>query len=168
MRYDARCYVYRPANPKQVLLIWCGIFGGGTILMKDLPHLTNFAAATLWQQFCAVAGAIWLTFVGFLVWQFINRYRRGFAVGVTTDGLYVRLPGDEEELIPWVDIGEVIVKNQPPRKRQIASVYNKTNRKLIVIGGVCNVFPNRSEVERFFGQIAERVQMTSEETENED
>ena len=164
LAFDERCELYRVINPKQILLVWVAIFGGGWIVLRNLPHLVNFAAASAWEKVAALAALIWLFCVPFAVWCLARSYRRGFEVAVTGDGLIVRLPGYANDLIPWANIVEASVKEKPENKPQEASVILKAGRKSLDIGGVGNVFPKRADVERFVEQVNQRVRTIAGET----
>ena len=157
LRFDERCELYRVANPRQVFFVWMVIFGSGWVVLKHLPQVANFAAASAWDKVGAVAAVAWFFFVGFAIWFLVKRYRRGFEVAVTGDGLIVRLPGFNDELIPWDKIGGASVVKVPEGKRQIAAVLLRDKPKDMRIGGVADVFPTRSDVERFVGQVNARA-----------
>jgi hypothetical protein len=100
------------------------------------------------------------------VWFFVRRYRRGFEVAITSDGLIVRLPGFSDDLIPWRDIGGVSIKDRPADKPQVASVFLKSKSKSVEIGGVANVFPKRADVEHFVRQVMERLDSADDKGES--
>jgi predicted RNA-binding Zn-ribbon protein involved in translation (DUF1610 family) len=157
LRFDERCELYRVTNPKQVLFVWIAIFSGGWVVLKNLPHVPNFAAASAWEKVGAVAAVAWFFFVGFGVWFLVKRYRRGFEVAVTSDGLIVRLPGFDDELILWDNIGSASFKQIPEGKPQIAEVFFKDKQKNVSIGGIANIFPTPAHVERFVEQVKARI-----------
>ncbi len=157
LRFDERCALYRVTNPRQVLAIWLMILGGGWVSLKYLPHLANLAGASAWDTVGALTGVLWVVFVAAAVWFFVRRYRRGFQVAITGDGLILRLPGFSDDLMPWRDIGGASIKERPAGKPQVASVFLKSTNKTMEIGGVANVFPKRAAVERFVGEVNERV-----------
>jgi len=157
LRVDERCALYRVTNPRQVLAIWLMILGGGWVSLKHLPHLANLADASAWDTVGALAGALWVVFVAAGTWFLARRYRRGFKVAITSDGLILRLPGFSDDLLPWRDIGGASVKERPAGKPQVASVFVKSKNKTVEIGGVANVFPTRATVERFVGEVNDRV-----------
>ena len=157
LAFDERCELYRATNPKQILFLWAAIFGGGWVVLRNLPHVGNFAAASAWEKVGALAGVVWIVCVPIAVWFVVRSYRRGFEVAVTSDGLIVRLPGFSDDLIPWRDIGGASIKDRPAGKPQVASVILKGGRKNLDIGGVNNVFPKRADVERFVEQVNLRV-----------
>ena len=144
-------------NPKQVLIVWIAIFSGGWVVLQNLPHVFNFAAASAWDKVGAVAAIAWFFFVGFGVWFLVKRFRRGYEVAVTSDGLIVRLPGFDDKLIPWDNIGGASFKQIQEGKHQIADVFFKDKQKNVSIGGVANVFPTRADVERFVEQVKDRI-----------
>ena len=160
LRFDERCELYRVTNPKQVLIVWIAIFSGGWVVLKNLPHVWNYAAASAWEKVGGVAAVAWFFFVGFGVWFLVKRYRRGFEVAVTTDGLIVRLPGFDDELIPWNNIGSASFVPIPEDKPQAALVFFKNKKKNVSIGGVANVFPTVTHVMRFVGQVRARIRTT--------
>jgi hypothetical protein len=133
------------------------ILGGGWVSLKNLPDLANLADASAWDTVGALAGALWVVFVVAGIWFFARRYRRGFQVAITSDGLILRLPGFKEDLLPWRDIGGASVKERPAGKPQVASVVLTSTNKTVEIGGVANVFPKRAAVERFVQEVNERV-----------
>ncbi len=135
-------------------------FSGGWVVLQNLPHVFNFGAASAWDKVGAVAAVAWFFFVGFGVWFLVKRYRRGFEVAVTSDGLIVRLPGFDDKLIPWDNIGNASFKQVQDGKHQIAEVFFKDKQKNVSIGGVANVFPTRAHVERFVEQVKARIKTT--------
>lgn len=157
LRFDERCELYRVTNPKKILAVWILIITGGWSVLRQLPHIAHFAAASLWQQIGALAAVVWFFFVGLFIWHMVKRYRRGFAVAVTADGLIVRLPGFNDDLIPWASIGGASVKKTRTGKPQVASIQFIERKRNIDIGGVNNVFPTRGDVERFVNQVNERT-----------
>lgn len=160
LRFDERCALYRVTNPRQLLAFWLMILGGGWVSLKNLPHFANLAGASAWETVGALAGALWIVFVAAGIWFFVRRYRRGFEVAITGDGLILRLPGFSEDLIPWRDIGGASAKECPAEKPQIASVFIRSKNKTVAIGGVANVFPKRADVERFVAEVNDRVAAT--------
>lgn len=145
------------ANPRQVLVVWLAIIGSGWVVLKHLGHVANFAAASAWDKVAAVAAVAWFFFVGFGFWFLVKRYRRGFEVAVSGDGLIVRLPGFNDELIAWDKVGGASVMDIPDGKRQIAAVFLRDKQKNVRIGGVANVFPTRDDVCRFVRQVNARI-----------
>ncbi len=129
--------------------------------LKNLPHFANLAGASAWETVGALAAALWVVFVVAGVWFFVRRYRRGFEVAITGDGLIIRLPGFDDDLIPWTNIGSAAVKEVREGKAQVASVLLKDRNKTVEIGGVANVFPKRTDVERFVRLLTERVHAAS-------
>lgn len=160
LRFDERCERYRVTNPKQVLFVWIAIFSGGWVALKNLPHVSNLSAASAWNRVGALAAVAWVFFVGFGVWFLVQRYRKGFEVAVTGDGLIVRLPGFDDKLIPWDNIGNASVKQMPEEKPQVAEVFFKDKQKNVSIGGVANVFPTPVHVQRFVEQVKGRIKTT--------
>ncbi|MHC4767940.1 MAG: hypothetical protein ACYTEI_04400 [Planctomycetota bacterium] len=154
---DERCALYGATNPRQILVLWLIILGGGWVSLKNLPHLANLADASAWETLGALAGALWIVFVAAGTWFLVRRYRRGFKVAITSDGLILRLPGFKDDLLPWRDIGGASIKNRPAGKPQIALVFVKSTNNTVEIGGFANVFPTRTAVERFVREVNERV-----------
>lgn len=161
LRFDERCASYRVTNPRQVLILWIMILGGGWVSLKNLPHFANLAAASAWERVGAFAAVLWVAFVVAAAWHFARRYRRGFEVAITSDGLILRLPGFSDDLIPWRDVGRASIKKRSARKPQIALVFLNRKNKTVEIGGVANVFPRRTDVERFVAQVNDRVNATT-------
>lgn len=157
LRFDERCALYRVTNPRQLLAFWLMILGGGWVGLKNLPHLANLAGASAWDTVGAFAGALWIVFVVAGVWFFVSRYRRGFELAITSDGLILRLPRFSDNLIPWRDIGGASIKDRPASKPQVASVFLSSKNKTVDIGGVANVFPKRADVERFVRQVMQHL-----------
>ncbi len=146
-------------------MLWVAILGGGWIVLRNLPHAANFAAASALQKLGAVLAVLWFFFVGIAIWFLVKRYRRGFDVAVTSDGLLVRLPGFSEDLVPWNEISDASIEEKPENKPQVASVVLKAKQKKLDIGGVYNVFPTRERVESFVKQVNQRIaDLTDEET----
>jgi predicted RNA-binding Zn-ribbon protein involved in translation (DUF1610 family) len=123
LRFDERCTLYRVTNPRQLMVFWLMIFGGGWVALKHLPHVANLGAASAWEMIGALAGVAWIVCVPIALWFIVRSYRRGFEVAITTDGLIVHLPGFSDDLIPWRDIGGVSIKDRPASKPQVASVF---------------------------------------------
>ncbi len=161
LRFDEECELYRAANPRQILVVWIAIFSGGWATVRHLHHVTSFAAASAWQKVGALAALAWFPFVTAGLWMVIKQHRRGYTVSVMCDGLIVRLPGYKPDLIPWPTIQEASVKDLPEGKPQIAFVVLKDKQRPMSIGGVCNVFPKRADVERFVEQVNSRVRAAS-------
>jgi len=166
LRFDERCASYRVTNPRQLMVFWLMIFGGGWVALKHLPHVANLGGASAWEMIGALAGVVWIVCVPIAVWFIVRSYRRGFEVAITSDGLIVRLPGFSDDLIPWCDIGGASIKDRPAGKPQIASVFRKSKNKSVEIGGVANVFPNRTDVEHFVRQVMERLDSADDERES--
>ncbi len=140
------------------MIFWLMILGGGWVALRHLPHIANLGGASAWEIIGALAGAIWIICVPIAAWFFVRRYRRGFAVAITSDGLIVRLPGFSDELIPWGDIVGASIEDRPTGKPQVASVSLKSKNKSIGIGGVANVFPKHADVEHFVRQVMSRLE----------
>jgi len=157
LRFDRRCALFRVTNPKQLLVCWVMIFSGGWVTVRNLPHLANLAGASASEKVGAFAGVLWVVFVVAGLWYLAGRYRRGLEVAVTGDGLIVRLPGFNDDVIPWSDIGRASIMELPEEKPQIASVFIKSKNKTVQIGGVANVFPKHKDVERFVAEVNDRV-----------
>jgi hypothetical protein len=157
LRYDEQCALFRVTNPKQLVAFWAMIFGGGWIVLRYLPGIANLGGLSTWKMIGALAAVLWVICVLTAMWFLVRHYRRGFKVAITSDGLIVHLPGFSDDLIPWGDIREVSIMDRPTDKPQIASVFLKSKNKTVAIGGVANVFPKRADVERFVGQVAERL-----------
>jgi hypothetical protein len=166
LRFDERCALYRITNPRQVIVFWVMIFGGGWVSLKHLPHVANLGGASAWEMIGALAGVVWIVCVPIAVWFFVRSYRRGFEVAVTSDGLIVHLPGFIDDLIPWRDIGGASIKDRPAGKPQVASVFLRSKNKTVDIGGVANVFPKRTDVEHFVRQVTERLDSAENEGES--
>lgn len=131
---------------------------GGWAGLQNLPHLANLSGASIWEVVGALAGVLWVVFVVLGSVFLFRRYRRGFEVALTGDGLIVRLPGITDELIPWGDIDAAEIQtSRPESKRQAALVILKSNRKKIAIGGAVCVFHTRSDVSRFVDEVNARV-----------
>lgn len=157
LRFDERCELYRVNNPKQLLGVWIAIIVCGWALLRNLPHLGNFGAATLWEKCCAVLAVIWFPSAAYGIWFMVERYRTGFGVAVTGDGLIVRLLVSDDELIPWNNIGDASVMDRPKRKHRIVRVFLKDKQKHVDIGGLANVFPSLADAKRFVGQVKSRI-----------
>lgn len=157
LRFDEGCALYRASNPREVLFAWIAIFGGGISIVRYLPHLANLAAANTRQKIFALAAIPLFFVVAVAVWFQIRRYRRGYEVAVTGDGLILRLPHFEDDLIPWDNIGGAWIKTIPKNKPQIALVLLSDKQKEVQIGGQCNVFPKWEDVDRFVDQVSTRV-----------
>ena len=157
LRFDERCELYRVTNPRQVLFVSIAIFGSGWVVLQNLPDVADFAAASAWDRVGAVAAVVWLFFVGFAIWFLVKRYRRGFEVAVTGDGLIVRLPGFSDELVPWDKVARASVIEVAEGKSQIAGVFLRDRQKDVRIGGMANLFPTRADLERFVRQVNARA-----------
>ena len=157
LRYDEECELFRAVNPKQILIVWAGIIGSGIAVLQNLPHLFHLASASVWQRVGAMAALAWFFFVGALIWSLVQRYRRGFEVALTADGLIVRLPAFHDELIPWDNVTGASIKERRPGKPQIASLALKDKPNAVDVGGVANVFPNPAVVQRFVQKVNERI-----------
>ncbi|MCP4246338.1 MAG: hypothetical protein GY778_04745 [bacterium] len=157
LRYDERCALYKVLNPKAVIALWVCIFGGGWVNLKNLPALTSLDSVSWWRKVLALFAVMWVVILVFGVWWLVRMYRRGFLVAVTADGLIVRIMGFDGQVIPWTNIGRAAVKDRPEGKPQMASIFLKDKNKHVTIGGPANVFPTRADVERFVGQVNERI-----------
>lgn len=157
LRFDERCALYRVTNPKQVLVVWSMMLGLGVVSLRNLPYLADLSAASAGETVAALLAALSVVFVPAGTWFFIRRYRRGFDVAITSDGLMLRLPDSGDDLIPWKNIGGASIKERRDGKAQVASILLKDKQKSVDIGGDANVFPKRSDVERFVQQVNERV-----------
>ena len=129
LKFDEKCELYRAVNPKQVLLLWAAIFGGGWMNLRSLPHLVNFAGASTWERTLACLAIVWVVIVVLGARFVIILYRRGFLVAVTSDGLFVRLPASKEAMIPWTQIASAEIKEKPAGKPQVAKVIMKGEQK---------------------------------------
>lgn len=161
LRYDEQSGLYPAANPKAIFVIFLGIFGGGWSTLRYLPHLGNLAGATVWQLLGLLCAMLWIPFVivgAMVIWR---RYRRGFHLAITTDGLYVRLPGWDESIIPWCDIESAT--HLPPKKghpHRVRLTFT-TGRRPADLGGVCNIFPRAEPAERFVEQVTGQIAVRS-------
>lgn len=160
--FDERCALYRVSNPRQVLVLLIMILGSGWLSLKKLPNIMNLAEASAWETIGALAAVAWIVFVAAGIWFVVRRYRRGFGVAITSDGVILRLPGFSDDLIPWHDIGGAAIEDRPDGKPQVASLNMSNTTSTLKIGGVVNVFPKRSTVERFVDEVNERVMKTQE------
>jgi hypothetical protein len=126
------------------------------------------AGASAWEKVGALAALLWVVFIVAMAWFLIRRYRRGFAVAITTDGLIVHLPGFREDLMPWNDIGGASIKplgkGGAKTNAQVARVEFKRGNKTVEIGGMANVFPKREDVEQFVNAVNQRVEAARDET----
>ncbi len=156
MRFDERCALYRVTNPKQMLLIWLMIFGGGWTSLQNLQHFGNLGAASGWQKLGAIAGVTWGIIAVIGTWFIVRQYRRGLDIAIMTDGLIVHLPGFKGDLIPWCDIGSASVKDRPTGKSQVALMFLRSKNKQVCLGGFANLFPHRADVERFVNEVNRR------------
>ncbi|MCZ6816248.1 MAG: hypothetical protein O7F76_06055, partial [Planctomycetota bacterium] len=118
----------------------------------------NLAASTLWRKIHTIALCIWYCCFVIWFWRFARRYRDGFEVAITADGLIFRLPGFKCDVIPWANISGASVEETPWDEPQIASVMLDNPKKKVEVGGRCNVFSTRSDVERFVRKVNERIQ----------
>jgi hypothetical protein len=166
LRFDEQCALYRVTNPRQLMVFWLMVFGGGWVALKHLPHFANLGGASAWEMIGALAGVVWIVCVPIAVWFIVRSYRRGFEVAITSDGLIVRLPGFSDDLIPWRDIGGASIKDRPAGKPQVASVFLRSKNKTVEIGGVANVFPKRADVGHFVRQVMERLDSADDEGES--
>jgi predicted RNA-binding Zn-ribbon protein involved in translation (DUF1610 family) len=157
LRFDERCELYRAKNPKQVAVLWLVILGGGWPSLRNVPHLANLGGATAWEMVGALAAALWIVLAAAGLWFFVRRYRRGFRVAVTTDGLVVDLPAIQQGLVPWENIADATVQDRPPDKPQVVTVTLRERRKTLNLGGIANVFPTPTDAERFTRQVQERM-----------
>lgn len=162
LQFDERCALYKVTNPNAVIAIWACIFGGGWVSLKHLPDLKNFSTISTWDKVGVIAALMWFVFVAFGIFFLIKLYRRGQEVAITGDGLIIRLAGFKDDLIPWSNISEATVADIPETKPQIATIFLIDKNKTVKIGGVSNVFPTRSDAERFVRQINERVPTESD------
>jgi len=160
LRYDEACVVFAVVNPKQLVVVWIAIISGGWVSLKNLPHLANFAAATTWQKIGAIAGLLWIPMVVGLAWLLYTRYRRGFKVVVTGDGVMLNVPGLTDELIPWDRVESASIKDVREGQGQVVKVTLSSPERTIQIGGVANVFPERADAERFVEQVNRRTNAT--------
>ncbi len=80
-------------------------------------------------------------------------------VAITTGGLFVKLMGIADGLIPWSAVATATVKPNPEDRSdsRMASVTLKERAKTISIGGAQRVFTRQSDVERFVEQVCERI-----------
>ncbi len=156
--FDEDCELYPVTNPRQVVLVWIAILSGGWAALKNLRHLEHLAATSVWEKVGVLAALAWIPFMIFAVVWLVRRYRRGFTVAVTRDGLIIRLPGFKDDLIPWNEIGGASIMERPQNKAQLASVFLAKRKRNVGVGGLHNVFPTRADVVRFVGQVNERVE----------
>ncbi len=157
LRFDERCALFPVTNTKQVLAVWVAIFTGGWVSLEHLPGVVNFAVLSAWRKTGVLAALVWFPLAIIGVTMLIRSYRRGFKVAITTDGLIVHLPGFSTDLISWNTVGGVSVKQVRKGKPQIATLRFANGRKSVNIGGVCNVFPTRADVDRFAQHVAARI-----------
>jgi len=157
LRFDERCVRYRVTNPSQILVFGLIMLAGGCVSVKHLPHFVDLANASAWETVGAIAGALWIACATAGVWFVVKRYRRGLEVAITGDGLILRLPGFNDDLVPWSDIGSASIKERPVGKPQVASVYIASQKKTVEVGRMANVFPRRADVEHFVAEVNDRV-----------
>ena len=162
LRFDRQCALYRVTNEKQVLIVWGAIFLGGWINLKHLRFLSNLEGASAWEKFLAIVALVWVIVIAIGIWFFAKRYRQGFEVAIVSDGLLIKLPGFNEDIIPWNDVENAAIKDQKDGKPQVARVTLKRKNKTIEIGGVGNVFPTREDVESFVDEVNRRVRLNEE------
>jgi hypothetical protein len=139
-----------------LLVFWIGILTSGIGVVQYLPDVARFGSISGWKRLAAMAAVAWFFFIGLMTWVLIKRFRRGFEVAVTGDGLIIRLHGFTENLVPWTQVGGASVKEKISHvKPQTAIVY--INGKSRSIGVPGDVFPNRATVERFVEQVNARA-----------
>lgn len=158
LRYDERCALYRATNPRQVLALWLMIFGGGWVVLEFLPGLFNMEAATTLEVILGGLSLVWIACVAGGTWSILKRYRRGFKVATTTDGLLIHLPGFHSELIPYPDIEGASVKPSAKATAMVVLIKLRSKRKRLEIGGVANVFPSKTDGEDFVRRVRERIE----------
>ncbi len=158
LRFDECCELYRATNSRQTLVLLMPLLVGGFFGLKNFRDVLNFTTASAWEKVGVVFSVGCLFFAGIWGWFFVNRYRRGVEVAVTSNGLIVRLPEFDGKLIPWDALGGASMKPLSEGKPQIAQVFFKDKRRPMTIGDVANVFPTRAHVERFVEQVKDRIE----------
>lgn len=161
LHFDPGCAIFPVHNPRQVLLVWAAILGGGWISLKKLPHVINASQSSFSDLFVGFAGLVWLTLALIGAFWFARRYRQGFLVAIASDGLILRLPNTPTDLIPWSQINSVQRKPLPATKPQVVRIYLEPRNKRLDLGGVANVFPTPAEAEQFVKTVQSRLQANS-------
>ena len=155
LRFDPACELYRVTNPKQFLLIWGLIFGGGWINLKSIQYWGSWQTETLWHKIYAVAGAVWIICLIFGVLWVRRAYRRGQKVAVTTDGLFIQMATTDDGLIPWSSICDAVARLKGNTHIAIITRYNP--HKTIRLGDMYKLFRTRGDAQRFVNQIRDRM-----------
>ncbi len=168
LRFDERCALFRATDAKGILIFWFMILGTGWTSLEHLPGITNLANLPVHERFMAITAVAWIVCAVAAVWFLVKRYRKGFEVAITTDGLILNLPGFKSDLIPWSGVSKPSVKHRAEGKPQIASLYLKSKKTDVDIGGMANVFPRRSDVERFVSLVQERIESQGDVSESAD
>ncbi|HNO78974.1 MAG TPA: hypothetical protein PKN33_13020 [Phycisphaerae bacterium] len=145
-------------NPKRVFVFWglFFIYFFGHVI--DLPRIGNLPNLTAGEKFEAFVNVALLVALIVVSWKFITRYRRGYKVAVTSDGLFLHLPGCSDNLIPWNGVGRASVKPVSEGKPQMATLLLRKQKMYIDIGGAANVFPKRADVELFVRLVREHIE----------
>jgi hypothetical protein len=155
LRFDRDCELYRVTNPKQFLLIWGLIFGGGWINLRALRYWDSWATESLWHKIYAVAGLIWIICLIFGVFWIRKMYMRGQRVAVTVDGLFIQMATGDDGLIPWSHVCDA--KAGMKGKAHIAKVKRRDPDKTIRLGDIYTLFRTEKDAQRFADQINARL-----------
>lgn len=155
--FDPGCELYRVTNPKQFLLIWGLIFGGGWVNLKSIQYWGSWQTETLWHKIYAVAGAVWIICLIFGVLWVCRAYRRGQKVAVTTDGLFIQMASADDGLIPWSSIRQAVAEKKG--KTHIAIITRCNPDKPIRLGDMYKLFGTGQDARRFVDQVNARAGM---------
>jgi hypothetical protein len=115
LRYDEDCFEFQVSAPKRVLrrllvvvIVWVVIVGLAAREVFDGP-----------PGFLDWALLVCAGFMSHFSVKQLHRgvlmYQKGFAVGVSTDGLITRISGSFDEFVPWTRITEVMVEEAAKR-----------------------------------------------------
>lgn len=156
LRYDEQCKLYTVANPQQVLIVWMAIFASGWIVLKNLPKVPDFFTLSTGDQIETAAAVLWIVFVALMFRFMIKRYRQGYEVALTAEGLIIRLPAIDDKLIRWERVADIEVKSVPGRQRDSVLLTLSDPHKRVPIGGLAKVFSSREEMEEFVARVQAR------------
>jgi predicted RNA-binding Zn-ribbon protein involved in translation (DUF1610 family) len=156
LRYDERCAIYRMTHGRRDYLLWLLLFGLLLFTVANFRHLRDLSSISAFDLISLVGTGICMIGAPIAIASLTRRYRQGFCVAITTDGLFVRLPNSPEKLIPWSEVGAMTVKVRLSGHMQIVTIVHRPNLHLIRIGGFANVFPRRADVEQFAQEVQTR------------
>jgi hypothetical protein len=163
LRYDERSVLYRVHNPKAAVVARLVVMA--FICLSVVLNGAMRAASGRWHTPGDLFSILWgLAVVVLLVWYarwYVRKFRAGYGVAITTDGLHIRIPCDgifRKSFLPWADICELAIKPQSEGEHHGVRVQTRRGRADFTLGYLpTRIFPSRIDAERFVEHVRTRM-----------